>query len=95
MIVNIPIQISDEIVNQLVAKDYEKKIEAYLTKMVEDRLARAAGYYGNKSDGIAKLVDGIIGDCIERYKDEIVERAAKDLADRIMRRKAGKEIMNG
>ena len=92
MIINIPVQISDEIVNQLVMKDYEMKIEQNITKLVENRICRAAGYYRNKEDGIANLIDGVIGDCIEKYKDQIIEKAASKLEQRISRTKAAKEL---
>ena len=92
MIINVPIQISDEIVNDLVVQDYKRKVEANITKMVEDRICRAGGYYRNKEDGIANLIDGVIGDCIEKYKDEIIEKAASKLEQRISRTKAAKEL---
>lgn len=94
MIINIPIQVSDELVNGLVFKDYEYKIEQNITKLVEDRICRAAGYYRSKSDGIANLVDGVIGDCIEKYKDEIIEKAAAKLEQRISKTKAARELAN-
>ena len=92
MIINVPIQISDEIVNDLVVQDYRRKVEANITKMVEDRISRAGGYYRNKEDGIANLIDGVIGDCIEKYKDEIIEKAASKLEQRISRMKAAKGL---
>ena len=93
MIITIPLQIDDEIINGLIAKDYERKIEANLTKMVEDRIMRMAGYGGTKQDGIARIVDRTIGDYIdEKYREEVIERAAKRLEERVARTKAGQKL---
>lgn len=94
MIINIPLQIDDEIISRAASQDFERKIEQNITKLVEDSICRAAGYYRSKSDGIANLVDGVIGDCIEKYKDEIIERAAAKLEQRISKTKAARELAN-
>ena len=94
MIINIPLQIDDEIISRAASQDFERKIEQNITKLVEDRICGAAGYYRSKSDGIANLVDGVIGDCIEKYKDEIIEKAAAKLEQRISKTKAARELAN-
>ena len=94
MIINIPLQIDDEIISRAASQDFEWKIEQNITKLVEDRICRAAGYYRSKSDGIANLIDGVIGDCIEKYKDEIIEKAAAKLEQRISKTKAARELAN-
>ena len=94
MIINIPLQIDDEVISRAASQDFERKIEQNITKLVEDRICRAGGYYRNKSDGIANLVDGVIGECIEKYKDEVIERAAAKLEQRISRTKAARELAN-
>lgn len=94
MIINIPLQIDDEIISRAASQDFERKIEQNITKLVEDRICRSGGYYRSKSDGIANLVDGVIGDCIEKYKDEIIEKAAAKLEQRISKTKAARELAN-
>lgn len=94
MIINIPLQIDDEIISRAASQDFERKIEQNITKLVEDSICRAGGYYRSKSDGIANLVDGVIGDCIEKYKDEIIEKAAAKLEQRISKTKAARELAN-
>ena len=93
MIINIPLQIDDEMMNNAVLMDYQRKIEQNLTKMVENRLLQASGpWCKSKEEGIKAIVDGIIADVIGKYKDEIVESAAAKLADRIIRTKAGQKL---
>ena len=94
MIINIPLQIDDEIISRAASQDFEWKIEQNITKLVEDRICRCGGYYRSKNDGIANLVDGVIGDCIEKYKDEIIEKAAAKLEQRISKTKAARELAN-
>ena len=93
MIINIPLQIDDEMLNSAVVMDYQRKIETNLTKMVEDRLIQASGpWCKSKEEGIKAIVDGIIADVVKEYKDEIIESAATKLADRIVRTKAGQKL---
>ena len=93
MIINIPLQIDDEIMNKAVLMDYQRKIEQRLTSMVEDRLIQASGVWNHsKEEGIRVIVDGIIADVIGKYKDDIVERAAVKLAEKILKQKAGREL---
>lgn len=95
MIINIPLQIDDEIISRAASQDFERKIEQNITKLVEDRICScSSGYYRSKNDGIANLVDGVIGDCIEKYKDEIIEKAAAKLEQRISKTKAARELAN-
>ena len=93
MIINIPLQINDDLISNAAMADYQKKVEDNITKMVEERIKSAcSGYYKSKEDGIANLIDGVIGDCIDKYRDQIIERAATKLAERISRTKAAKEL---
>lgn len=95
MIINIPLQIDDEIVSKAVMADYQKKIEMNLTKLVEDRLIRMSGWSRNKEDGIKAIVDGVVADVIDKYREEVIERTASKLAERIVRTKAAKELADG
>ena len=93
MIINIPLQIDDEMMNNAVLTDYQRKIEQNLTKLVEDRLVRAGGAYcRSKEDGLKVLVDNTIAEVIEKYREEIIERTANKLAERIIRTKAGQKL---
>ena len=93
MIINIPLQIDDEMMNSAVLMDYQRKIEQNLTKMVEDRLIQASRHWcKSKEEGIKTIVDGIIADVVKEYKDEIIEAAATKLSDRIIRSKAGQAL---
>lgn len=93
MIINIPLQIDDEMMNSAVLQDYQRKIEQNLTKMVENRLLQACGpWCKSKVEGINAIVDGIIADVIDNYKEEIIERAATKLAERLVRVKAAQKL---
>ena len=93
MIINIPLQIDDEMFNQVVITDYQRKVEQNLTKMVENRLVDAAGpWCKSKEEGLKSIVDRVIDRKIDEYKEEIIERAAVKLAERISRTKAAKGL---
>lgn len=93
MIINIPLQIDDEMMNNAVLMDYQRKIEQNLTKMVENRLLQASGpWCKSKEEGIKAIVDGIIADVIDKYKGEIIERAATKLAERLVKAKAAQKL---
>lgn len=93
MIINIPLQIDDEYVNGVIAKDYEAKITANLTKMVEAGLKRRArGYYCSKEDGVMQIVEEHIDSIIQSHKELIIEKASDKLAERLSRTKKAKEL---
>ena len=96
MIINIPIQIDEDFINNVVAIDYKAKVEANITDMVLKRLKDACGIWERNAtakDGIRALVDNQIERVIlEDFKDEIIERAAEKLEARVARTKAAKEL---
>ena len=96
MIINIPINIDEDMFNKAIENDYESKIYNEIIKKIEKALRERSGYYsGRVSDGIVTLVDDQIGNIIDEYKEDIIERAATKLAERLARTKKGKEILDG
>lgn len=94
MIINIPLQIDDEMINSAVTKDYQRKIEDNLTKLAEKSILQHAGYYySTKESGMDKLVERAVENTIDKYRDQIIEKASLELAKRIARTKRGKEIL--
>ena len=94
MIINIPINIDEHIFEEKVQKDYEKILTNELIKMVEDYLKSEDHRYYSASDpkqGVRYLVNQTIDHCINKWKDEIVDKAADILAKRIQRTKKAKE----
>ena len=93
MIINIPLQIDDELINKAMFEDYQRKVVDNITKMVTNYLGDASGrWHGSEKEGIQRLVNDSISDHIKEFKDEIIETAATKLADRISKTKAAKEL---
>ena len=94
MIINIPLQIDDEMISSAVTKDYQRKIEENLTKLVEKSILSHAGYYhSTKESGMNTLVENAVEKTIDKYRDQIIEQAAQELAKRIARTKRGQAIL--
>lgn len=95
MIVNIPLQIDDEMLNSVIAKDYERKIEKNLTDMLHAELKRQArGYYSpSASDGLLVLAERAVDAVIQENKEIVIERASVKLAERLAKTKAAKEVL--
>ena len=96
MIINIPLQLDDELISKAAYADYENKIVQYLTNHVEKVLIRNASPWSmgaKPEEGIRGYVVGIIERIIDKYRDEVIKAAAKELADRLARTKRGKEIL--
>lgn len=99
MIINIPLQIDDEMIGKAAIADYENKVSRYLLNHVEDVLKQKAfsswRSEAKPEEGIRNYVVGIIEQTIEKYRDDIIDAAAKELAGRLARTKRGKEILEG
>ena len=94
MIIQIPLQIDDEMINSVIAKDYQAKIEQNLTKQVESAIkSRGRGWNCGVSDGLFYMAEDAVDKVVTEYKDEIIERAAIKLAERLARTKKAKEIL--
>lgn len=100
MIINIPLNIDDELWASALARDYEAKVIEKLTDEVRKCIADHDnyGYYAKQKDvnrGLANWVGMKIDSVIKEYKDEIIDSAADKLAERLVRTKKAKEILNG
>jgi len=98
MIINIPLQIDEQKMEEVVARDYEGKILNEITKYIKSTLVKKAqNYYGDYNDkmldGMQYLIEARIEKYLADYKDEIIEHASKILAERLARSKKGKEIL--
>jgi hypothetical protein len=90
----------DETIKRQVAEKAEKEIMANLQREVgrviferysyNYRYNNSKGYNENHLSGWAKMQ---IDDFLKNHKDEIIAGAAKELADRLARSKAGKAIL--
>ena len=95
MIINIPLQIDDEMINSVIAADYQAKIEQNLTKQVESAIKDRSRNCWSKTinDGLFYMAEEAVDKVISEHKEEIVDRAATKLAERLARTKKAKEIV--
>lgn len=99
MIINIPLNIPEELLENTIAKDYEAKITENLTNEVRKIVAGydpSYIYRGGKdfNRGLEELVHRIIEHRLAEWKDEIIDAAADKLAERLARTKKAKELLN-
>ena len=101
MIINIPLQIDEKIIEKNLSVDYESKIKDYILKEVEDALIQRAkdmyrywsGRDATTTDGIRIYIHEYVDKQIQEWKDEIMYEAALKLAERLSKTKKGKEIL--
>lgn len=99
-IFNIAINMDDETIKQKVAEKAEKEIMSNLQREVGRVIFERTNYYdyGRNSKGydenhLSSWAKMQFEDFLKKYKDEIITGAAKELADRLVRTKAGKAIL--
>ena len=91
------IGIDDDSIRANVEKNAEKVIIADIKQEVMNKLFESGYYRGNArsgdplSDYSKQLIEGFL----EKHKDEILDKTAKYLADKLVRTKAAKELLNG
>lgn len=101
MIINIPLQIDEQKMEEVIARDYEGKVLEKITEYVKKTLMdnSTESYYTDTdrkiSSGMANLIEGRIDVFLADHKDEIIEDAAKALAEKLARSKKGKAILDG
>lgn len=99
-IFSIAISMDDEAIKQQVAKKAEKEIISNLKNEVGCIIFERERYYGygNNNKGynehcLSNWSKMQFDDFLKTHKDEIIAGAAKELADRLSRTKAGKAIL--
>lgn len=99
MIINIPLSIPDELLENTIAKDYEAKITENLSnevrKILKDHDIRYYGSAKNEKYGLESWIGNKIDDILKEYKDDIIEAAADKLSERLARTKKGKALLGG
>lgn len=95
MIVNIPLQIDEKTLEQMVERDYQGKVLEEVIKIVKTTLARhAEKSYGDRADdGMRVMIEMQIDKYLQEYRDEIIAKAAEILASKLARSKKGQEIL--
>lgn len=99
-IFNIAIDMDDERIKQAVADKAEKEIMANITREVGRVIFERSGYYssygqnkGYNENCLSNWAKGMFEDFLKENKKAIIAGAAKELADRLARTKAGKAIL--
>ena len=104
MIINIPLQIDEKIIEGQLSIDYESKIFDFLKQEIVKSITNRYYAYRNYSveekyaDTVRRMIDNYFNDYIkeivEQHKDIIIDKASAILADRLFRSKRGKEILD-
>lgn len=95
MVINIPLQINEEKMEEVIQRDYSGKVLNNITEYVKTALSRrATNYYGDRAEnGMLCIVEEQVGAFLEKHKDTIIERAAEEMAKKLAKTKRGKEIL--
>lgn len=96
MIVNIPLQIDEAKMEEVVERDYMGKVMSSITDYIKTCLSNhSKSYYGSDkvNDGMTEMINRRIDAQLYEYREEIIDAAAKYLADKLARSKRGKEIL--
>ena len=96
MIINIPLQINEESMEEVIKRDYEEKVLKKITEYIKTALVRKSGSaYGDKAfDGMIVIIESKVGDLLKENKEAIIKVAANLLAERLAKTKKAKEILN-
>ena len=96
MIINIPIQIDEAKMEEVVQRDYKQRVIKLIAEHITTALTKqSTSYYAydKASDGMTNLIYERIDLFIDAHKDEIIEIAGSRLAERLARTKAAKELV--
>lgn len=95
MIINIPLQIDEQQMNEVLQKDYEGKVVNEIVKYIRKTLASSSrSHYGNQeTEGMKALIQIQIDTFLENHRDEIIKCASVQMAEKLARSKRGKEIL--
>lgn len=99
MIINIPIQVDDTILEGKISKDVQDKVVQAVSDTITKALSEkgkshARNYWNSKpEDGVLAIVSDIALNIVDEYKDAIIEETAKKLAMKLENRKAVKDLV--
>ena len=94
-IVQFAIGIDDEGIKERITENAEKQIIKDIEQQVRNKLFEPS-FYGRNADERSPLNDyskRLIESFLEKHKDEILEKAAVHLAEKLARSKAGKALL--
>jgi molybdenum-dependent DNA-binding transcriptional regulator ModE len=94
-IVQFAIGIDDEGIKERITESAEKQIIKDIEQQVRNKLFESS-YYGRNANENSPLNDyskRLIESFLEKHKDEILEKAATHLAEKLVRTKAAKALL--
>ena len=91
------INVEDEKIVQTIEQQAERQVIGMICSKVEDIIYQKSYYGTNKKDisPLRNIVNKKVDDILKENKDFILAEAAKILADRLLRTKAAKAILEG
>jgi len=94
-IVQFAISIDDDRIKQSVEQNAEKQIIKDLKQNVLNNLLTSRYYHGNATpdDPLSSVSETIIRQVFKEHEEQIIDKAAKLLADKLARSKSGKAIL--
>ena len=95
MIINIPLQIDEQKMEEVIQRDYEGKIFDEIMKQIRTTLAeKSDSCYGDKvKNGLMGVVKAQVDKFLNDHADDVIERASSLMAEKLARSKRGKEIL--
>ena len=85
MIINIPLQVDEERMEEVIARDYQSKVIDKIVDYIKEALvSQSTTYYGNKErNGMAELIKLKIDDYLKEHSYEIVKESVLSLAEKL------------
>ena len=93
-IVQFAISIDDQTITERIEKNAEKEIIKHIEQQVRNGLFES--YYSRDADekrGLNEYSKRLVENFLEKYKEEILEKTAIHLADKLVKTKAGKALL--
>lgn len=95
MIINIPLQIDETVVQGALSNEYKQKVIDYLATEVNNYILSECDWRNraNLNDGIRVIVNRNVREFIDAHADEIIAEAGKVLAEKLVKTKKAKELI--
>ena len=96
MIINIPLQIDEKRMEEVIQKDYQGKVVEEIVKYIKTALTKhSTSYYGDRElNGMTQLIREEIYKFLDSHKDDIINAAGNVLAEKLSRTKRGKALLD-
>lgn len=104
MIINIPIQVDEQAIEEKATQEYKHEVDKMLVDRIEKVLVNEVGWsswarYNDKTSAeegmkalIHRTVERYVDEYMENHTDEILDKAVDKLEKRLMNRKRIKEV---